>query len=68
MGMLSALEALPFALFSIPTGVWLDRSRKLPTLLASKVVALLSLACIAAAGLLLTVAIFKASPLPRIRE
>ena len=50
MGMLTALEALPFALFSIPTGVWLDRSRKLPTLLASKGVALLSLASIALAA------------------
>jgi MFS family permease len=48
--MLTALEALPFALFSIPTGVWLDRSRKLPTLLASKGVALLSLASIALAA------------------
>jgi MFS family permease len=50
MGMLTALEALPFALFSIPTGVWLDRSRKLPTLLASKMMALVALASIALAA------------------
>lgn len=49
MGTLAALEALPFALFSLPTGVWLDRSRKLPILLASKLVAALVLACIALA-------------------
>jgi MFS family permease len=30
MGMLTAAEIVPFALFSLPTGVWLDRVRKLP--------------------------------------
>ena len=30
MGLLTAMEILPFALFSLPTGVWLDRVRKLP--------------------------------------
>jgi MFS family permease len=30
MGLLTAMEVLPFALFSLPTGVWLDRVRKLP--------------------------------------
>jgi len=30
MGFLTAMELLPFALFSLPTGVWLDRVRKLP--------------------------------------
>lgn len=30
MGLLTAMEILPFALFSLPTGVWLDRIRKLP--------------------------------------
>lgn len=30
MGLLTAVEALPFALFSLPAGVWLDRVRKLP--------------------------------------
>jgi len=30
MGWLTAMETLPYALFSLPTGVWLDRVRKLP--------------------------------------
>jgi MFS family permease len=30
MGFLAAAEMMPFALFSLPTGVWLDRVRKLP--------------------------------------
>jgi MFS family permease len=30
MGLLTAMEIIPFALFSLPTGVWLDRVRKLP--------------------------------------
>ena len=30
MGWLTAMEILPFALFSLPSGVWLDRVRKLP--------------------------------------
>jgi len=30
MGLLTAMETMPFVLFSLPTGVWLDRVRKLP--------------------------------------
>jgi hypothetical protein len=30
MGFLTAMEIMPFALLSLPTGVWLDRVRKLP--------------------------------------
>jgi MFS family permease len=30
MGLLTALQAAPFALLSLPSGVWLDRVRKLP--------------------------------------
>ncbi len=30
MGLLTAMEIAPFILFSLPTGVWLDRVRKLP--------------------------------------
>src|SRR6202021_35551 len=30
MGMLTAMEIMPFVLFSLPSGVWLDRVRKLP--------------------------------------
>lgn len=37
MGILGACQALPFAVAALPAGVWLDRSRKLPILLASKI-------------------------------
>jgi MFS family permease len=30
MGFLTAMEIIPFVLFSLPSGVWLDRVRKLP--------------------------------------
>jgi MFS family permease len=30
MGLLTAMEIAPFVLFSLPSGVWLDRIRKLP--------------------------------------
>src|SRR5271154_4110727 len=30
MGLLTAMEVIPFVLFSLPTGVWLDRVKKLP--------------------------------------
>src|ERR1700690_1776298 len=30
MGLLTAMEIAPFVLFSLPSGVWLDRVRKLP--------------------------------------
>jgi MFS family permease len=30
MGLLTAMEIIPFVLFSLPAGVWLDRVRKLP--------------------------------------
>lgn len=36
MGLLVAAEVLPFALFSLPAGVWLDRVRKLPVYLAGE--------------------------------
>jgi len=36
MGMLSAVEILPFVLFSLPVGVWLDRVRKLPVYIAGE--------------------------------
>ena len=39
MGLLVALEMLPFALFSLPSGVWLDRQRKFPILLGFEVLA-----------------------------
>jgi MFS family permease len=30
MGLLTAMEIVPFVLFSLPSGVWIDRVRKLP--------------------------------------
>ena len=36
MGWLTALESLPFLLFSLPAGVWLDRVRKLPVYVAGE--------------------------------
>jgi MFS family permease len=41
MGLLTAMELVPFALFSLPTGVWLDRVRKLPVYVVGE----LSVAC-----------------------
>jgi MFS family permease len=37
MGVLSATELFPFVLFSLPTGVWLDRVRKLPVYVVGEV-------------------------------
>lgn len=36
MGVLTAMEILPFVLFSLPAGVWLDRVRKLPVYVAGE--------------------------------
>ena len=44
MGALTTMEALPFVLFSLPTGVWLDRVRKLPVTIAGEA----TLACASA--------------------
>jgi len=41
MGVLTAMEIVPFVLFSLPTGVWLDRVRKLPVYVVGE----LSIAC-----------------------
>ncbi len=41
MGLLTAMEIVPFVLFSLPTGVWLDRVRKLPVYVVGE----LSIAC-----------------------
>ncbi|WP_343726255.1 MFS transporter [Herbaspirillum huttiense] len=46
MGMMGAAVALPFALLALPAGVFLDRNRKLPILLASKAIQALALASI----------------------
>jgi MFS family permease len=49
MGMMGAAAAIPFALLALPAGVFLDRNRKLPVLLASKAIQAVSLASIPAA-------------------
>jgi MFS family permease len=36
MGLLTTMEILPFVLFSLPAGVWLDRIRKLPIYVAGE--------------------------------
>lgn len=36
MGLLMAMEIAPFVLFSLPSGVWLDRVRKLPVYIAGE--------------------------------
>ena len=43
MGLLTAMELLPFALLSLPAGVWLDRVRKLPVYLGGHVLMALML-------------------------
>src|SRR5580658_4900367 len=41
MGLLTAMEVAPFVLLSLPTGVWLDRVRKLPVYVVGEI----SVAC-----------------------
>ena len=36
MGLLTAIELLPFLIFSLPSGVWLDRVHKLPVYVAGE--------------------------------
>ena len=44
MGAMTTMELLPFVLLSLPSGVWLDRVRKLPVYIAGEI----TLACAAA--------------------
>ena len=46
MGLLAALEALPFALLSLPTGVVLDRVRKLPVYISGEITLALAMASV----------------------
>ncbi len=46
MGWLTALEIAPFLLFSLPSGVWLDRVRKLPVYVAGELVIGLAVASV----------------------
>lgn len=46
MGMLAAIQSLPFLLFGLPTGVLLDRKRRLPVMLLSDTMVALALASV----------------------
>jgi MFS family permease len=46
MGLLTAMEIAPFVLFSLPSGVWLDRVRKLPVYVAGEVALALTVASV----------------------
>jgi len=46
MGLLAAMEVLPFALFSLPTGVFLDRVRKLPVYVVGETTLALAMASV----------------------
>jgi len=49
MGLLTAMELAPFALFSLPSGVWLDRVRKLPVYITGEALIAVMLATVPAA-------------------
>lgn len=49
MGLLTAIETLPFVLFALPAGVWLDRVRKLPVYIVGEVTIALAVLTVPAA-------------------
>ena len=49
MGLLTAMEIVPFVLFSLPTGVWLDRVRKLPVYVVGELLIACAVATVPAA-------------------
>ncbi|TMC76490.1 MAG: MFS transporter, partial [Chloroflexi bacterium] len=51
MGLLGAMRFGPGILFGLPAGVWLDRNRRKPILVASQAVSAIALATIPAAAL-----------------
>jgi MFS family permease len=46
MGLLTSMEILPFVLLSLPSGVWLDRVRKLPVYAIGEGIVALVLSCV----------------------
>lgn len=52
MGLLTAMEITPFVLFSLPSGVWLDRVRKLPVYVGGEVALALTVASVPLAWVL----------------
>lgn len=51
MGILSALQMLPFLLISLPAGVWVDRTRRRPILIAGDLVRAVTLLAVPFAGI-----------------
>ena len=51
MGILSALQMLPFLLISLPAGVWVDRMRRRPILIAGDLVRAVTLLGVPLAGI-----------------
>jgi MFS transporter len=49
MGLLTAMEIVPFVLFSLPAGVWLDRVRKLPVYVVGELLIACAVATVPAA-------------------
>ncbi|MCV2369949.1 MFS transporter [Roseateles oligotrophus] len=52
MGLLTAMEILPFVLFSLPSGVWLDRVRKLPVYIWGETLLAIAVATVPLASLM----------------
>ena len=52
MGLLTSMELAPFVMFSLPTGVWLDRVRKLPVYVAGELTVAVVLTTVPAVYLL----------------
>jgi MFS family permease len=52
MGLLTAMEIVPFVLFSLPSGVWLDRVRKLPVYVGGEIALALTVASVPLAWVL----------------
>jgi len=50
MGLLTSMEIVPFVLFSLPGGVWLDRVRKLPVYVVGEVSLALAVATVPVAA------------------
>jgi MFS family permease len=46
MGLLTAMEIVPFALLSLPSGVWLDRVRKLPVYVLGELMIAAAVTCV----------------------
>ena len=53
MGLLTAMEIAPFVLFSLPSGVWLDRVRKLPVYVIGELLIAVAVATVPVAWWLL---------------